>query len=178
MTIKITIIFLSLVLTLLVTACSESSNNSSIPISNRTQDIRRDLAIFATNLVVSTKNNIFNPVVEKSKYYQITFETLDPALMKEPSNNALANNAANALWGAKFCTEELKALIIKHNLKRVEGRIIKGKMFLAACDGSGDTSNELLEKDISVEMLKKASKVALMNVMIDFDILEDYSLFL
>jgi 4-amino-4-deoxychorismate lyase len=33
----------------------------------------------------------------------------------------------------------------------------------------------LIEKDISLEMLKKASKIALMNAMIDFDIKEDYS---
>jgi 4-amino-4-deoxychorismate lyase len=33
----------------------------------------------------------------------------------------------------------------------------------------------LIEKDISVKMLKKASKIALMNAMIDFDIKEDYS---
>ena len=48
----------------------------------------------------------------------------------------------------------------------------------------GTTRNRLLkeekifEKDISVEDLQKASKIALMNAMIDFDILEDYSLFL
>ena len=33
----------------------------------------------------------------------------------------------------------------------------------------------LIEKDISVEMLEKASKIALMNAMIDFDIKENYS---
>jgi 4-amino-4-deoxychorismate lyase len=33
----------------------------------------------------------------------------------------------------------------------------------------------LIEKDISVKMLKKASKIALMNAMIGFDIKEDYS---
>ncbi len=33
----------------------------------------------------------------------------------------------------------------------------------------------LIEKDISVDMLKKASKIALMNAMIDFDIKENYS---
>ena len=33
----------------------------------------------------------------------------------------------------------------------------------------------LIEKDISLEMLKKASKIALMNAMIDFDIKENYS---
>ena len=32
----------------------------------------------------------------------------------------------------------------------------------------------LIEKDISVKMLKKASKIALMNAMIGFDIKEDY----
>lgn len=36
---------------------------------------------------------------------------------------------------------------------------------------------EIISKDISVEMLKKAEKIALMNAMIDFDILEDYSFF-
>lgn len=39
-------------------------------------------------------------------------------------------------------------------------------------------NKELFEKDISVKMLEKASKIALMNAMIDFDVLEDYSLFL
>ena len=34
----------------------------------------------------------------------------------------------------------------------------------------------LIEKDISVQMLKEATKIALMNAMIDFDIKEDYSL--
>lgn len=34
----------------------------------------------------------------------------------------------------------------------------------------------LIEKDISVKMLKKATKLALMNAMIDFDIKEDYLL--
>lgn len=34
----------------------------------------------------------------------------------------------------------------------------------------------LIEKNISVKMLKEASKIALMNAMIDFDIKEDYSL--
>lgn len=34
---------------------------------------------------------------------------------------------------------------------------------------------KLIEKDISAEDLKKASKIALMNAMIDFDILNDYS---
>lgn len=33
----------------------------------------------------------------------------------------------------------------------------------------------LIEKDISIEMLKKASKIALMNAMIGFDIKENYS---
>lgn len=36
----------------------------------------------------------------------------------------------------------------------------------------------IFEKDITFDMLKKAKKIALMNAMIDFDILEDYSLFL
>lgn len=35
----------------------------------------------------------------------------------------------------------------------------------------------IFEKDITVDMLKGAKKVALMNAMIDFDILEDYSFF-
>ena len=36
---------------------------------------------------------------------------------------------------------------------------------------------ELIEKDITVEMLKSCEKLALMNAMIDFDVLEDYSFF-
>jgi 4-amino-4-deoxychorismate lyase len=49
------------------------------------------------------------------------------------------------------------------------------------CLLQGTTRNRLieekkiLEKDISVSMLKKASKIALMNAMIGFDIKEDYS---
>lgn len=37
-------------------------------------------------------------------------------------------------------------------------------------------SNELIEKDITLDMLKNAEKVALMNAMIDFDEISDYSL--
>lgn len=37
---------------------------------------------------------------------------------------------------------------------------------------------KILEKDIDLKMLKNAKKIALMNAMIDFDILENYSLFL
>ncbi|RXJ91866.1 branched-chain amino acid aminotransferase [Arcobacter sp. CECT 8983] len=33
----------------------------------------------------------------------------------------------------------------------------------------------LVEKDIDLQMLKKSKKLALMNAMIDFDIIEDYS---
>lgn len=36
-------------------------------------------------------------------------------------------------------------------------------------------SKFLVEKDISVKMLKKASQIALMNAMIDFDIKQNYS---
>ena len=49
------------------------------------------------------------------------------------------------------------------------------------CLLKGTTRNRLLEekflieKDISVEMLRKASTIALMNAMIDFDIKENYS---
>lgn len=35
----------------------------------------------------------------------------------------------------------------------------------------------IFEKDITVEMLKNAKKIALLNAMIGFDILEDYSFF-
>lgn len=37
---------------------------------------------------------------------------------------------------------------------------------------------EIFEKDITLEMLQQAKKLALMNAMIDFDIIENYSLFL
>lgn len=49
------------------------------------------------------------------------------------------------------------------------------------CLLKGTTRNRLLEdkflveKDITLNMLKKASKIALMNAMIDFDIKENYS---
>ena len=36
---------------------------------------------------------------------------------------------------------------------------------------------DIFEKDITVEMLKSAKKIALMNAMIGFDIIEDYSFF-
>lgn len=36
-------------------------------------------------------------------------------------------------------------------------------------------NGELIEKDIDVNMLKNSKKIALMNAMIDFDVLEDYS---
>lgn len=35
---------------------------------------------------------------------------------------------------------------------------------------------KFLEKDIDIDFLKKASKIALMNAMIDFDVIENYSL--
>jgi 4-amino-4-deoxychorismate lyase len=38
--------------------------------------------------------------------------------------------------------------------------------------------NLLIEKDITLDMLKGAEKIALMNAMIDFDEIKDYSLFL
>ena len=37
---------------------------------------------------------------------------------------------------------------------------------------------EIFEKDITVKMLKDAKKIALMNAMIGFDVIEDYSFFL
>ena len=37
-------------------------------------------------------------------------------------------------------------------------------------------NNFLIEKDITIKMLKDCKKIALMNAMIDFDILENYSL--
>ncbi len=37
---------------------------------------------------------------------------------------------------------------------------------------------EIFEKDITLEMLKSSKKIALMNAMIDFDIIEDYSFLL
>lgn len=49
------------------------------------------------------------------------------------------------------------------------------------CLLQGTTRNRLLndkcliEKDITIKMLKKASKIALMNAMIDFDIKQNYS---
>ena len=36
----------------------------------------------------------------------------------------------------------------------------------------------IFEKDITIEMLQKASKIALLNAMVDMDIKEDYRLFL
>ena len=38
-------------------------------------------------------------------------------------------------------------------------------------------NQKLIEKDIDINMLKSCKKMALMNAMIDFDILEDYSFF-
>jgi 4-amino-4-deoxychorismate lyase len=38
-------------------------------------------------------------------------------------------------------------------------------------------SGFIKEADITLAMLKNAKKIALLNAMIDFDILEDYSLF-
>lgn len=37
-------------------------------------------------------------------------------------------------------------------------------------------TKQIIEKDIDIVMLKKAKKIALMNAMIDFDILEDFTL--
>lgn len=39
-------------------------------------------------------------------------------------------------------------------------------------------NNSIFEKDITLDMLENAEKIALMNAMIDFDVLENYSLFL
>lgn len=114
------------------------------------KDLEDELNKFAIELSASAKNNIFNPTIQKKRYnsYVITFETSDTNLMKKPSNNALANDAANAAWGAKFCTEELERIIIKNSLNRVEGRILNSEMFLAVCDDTGATSNEILLQDM------------------------------
>ena len=61
--------------------------------------------------------------------------------------------------------------------------IFDGNIWITSknCLLKGTTRNRLLEekflieKDISIKMLKKASKIALMNAMIDFDIKENYS---
>ena len=61
--------------------------------------------------------------------------------------------------------------------------IFDGNIWLTSknCLLKGTTRNRLLEdkflveKDITINMLKKASKIALMNAMIDFDIKENYS---
>ena len=37
--------------------------------------------------------------------------------------------------------------------------------------------SRLVLKDISIEMIKKSDKIALLNAMIDFDILEDFSIY-
>jgi 4-amino-4-deoxychorismate lyase len=38
-------------------------------------------------------------------------------------------------------------------------------------------NKDIIESNIDLNMLKNAKKIALMNAMIDFDILEDYSFF-
>ena len=61
--------------------------------------------------------------------------------------------------------------------------IFDGNIWITSknCLLKGTTRNRLLEekflieKDINIKMLKKASKIALMNAMIDFDIKENYS---
>ena len=61
--------------------------------------------------------------------------------------------------------------------------IFDGNIWITSknCLLKGTTRNRLLEekflieKDISIKMLKKASKIALMNAMIDFDIKQNYS---
>ena len=125
------------------------------------KELEDDLNDFAIELVGSTKKNIYNPNVKKKRndHYIITFETSDPSLLKKPSSNALANDAANALWGAKFCTEKLEQIIIKNSLKRVEGRILNAEMFLAICDDTDATTNELLVKDMQDNLKRIQSMI-------------------
>lgn len=123
--------------------------------------LEAELIKFAIGLSTSTKNNIFNPTLKKKRYdhFVITFETLDPHLLKKGSNNALANDTANALWGAKFCTEELESIIIFNELNRVEGRILNGEMFLAVCDDTDATSNEILFNDLQDSLKRIQSMI-------------------
>lgn len=151
MTIKLTAIISTIILSL-VTACSDSKeNDGSSPLPSYSQDIKKDLDKFATELAANTKNNIFKPTVEETKpnYYVITFQTSDPNLMtKDTDTDSTINDAVNAVWGSKFCTAELESIILKYSITRVEGRILNSAKFLAMCDGSTSTTQELLEKDI------------------------------
>lgn len=54
----------------------------------------------------------------------------------------------------------------------------KSPLLLGTCRARMIENKELIEKDITLDMLQKAQKFALMNAMIGFKELENYSLFL
>ena len=102
------------------------------------------------------------------------------------NKKSLNRESLNTLFEQRQNNDEI--IIIKNNIVTdtsianiaifFEGTWITSKSYLL----SGTTrarlinENELIEKNISLEMLQKAKKIALMNAMIGFDIKDDYSL--
>ena len=162
---------LSLILFLLsVSACSDEKPNNSYAYTATEltkhltfKKIKDDLSNYAVGLVASTKKNIFAPTVkeERSGYYVIEFQTSDPHFMlqdvdKDPKAYD-RNNAMNAAWESKFCSQELKSIIDKQNTAMIiEGVILDSKqknVFLARqaiakCDGSNATTSEIMNREI------------------------------
>lgn len=105
----------------------------------------------------------------------------------EYSKKSIDRNNINKLFNKKDNCDEI--IIVKNGIVHdtsianiailYEGIWITSK----SCLLKGTTraryinNNLLTEKDITIEMLKKASKIALMNAMIDFDEMTNYSLY-
>jgi len=102
------------------------------------------------------------------------------------SKKTVNRDELNKLFNKKNNNDEI--IIIKNNIVTdtsianiailYEGTWLTSKSYLL----KGTTrnrylnENQIIEKDITLEMLKKAEKIALMNAMIDFDEISDYSL--
>ncbi|APW66582.1 MULTISPECIES: aminotransferase class IV [Arcobacteraceae] len=102
------------------------------------------------------------------------------------SKKTVNRDELNKLFNQRQNSDEI--IIIKNNIVTdtsianiailYEGTWITSKSYLLKGTTRSRYLNEtqIIEKDITLEMLKKAEKIALMNAMIDFDEISDYSL--
>jgi len=130
-------ITLSILFLAATSACTEPDDTpQSLPVS--TQNIQDDLNKYATELVASTKNNIFGFTVKEpspsNMDYLIQFQTSDPNLMSDITGDEDKNPAGYARniaittgWGVKFCTQELKSIMTKYGITYVDGMLLDAK---------------------------------------------------
>lgn len=86
-----------------------------------------ELNKYAATLALNTEKNIFDPVViaTDSNYYVIEFKTSNPDLIGEDGPNAYKRNIVKtAAWNVKFCTPELKSIVINNSISMVTGKLI------------------------------------------------------